>query len=186
MELIDAIYDYVDEIGKKRSELADMRIAESHVYNGPPRWEVQLVFQNEYVRYVRVALFQAEVITFRSKSVTRKTRLTVPIGEVPEGAEFYTVFGEGPLYKDTSPDGRIQGRRCHEHTVYLDNMPKTKEVEVEFYYARGEGAIAGNELWVTESELAKVAGDNLAELVNGCKFDFWAKCHSMKTGGKSK
>lgn len=161
------IAKYVASIGKRPDELQEARIVRSPDNpTGPIAWDVHLVFGNRHVTYTRVAKFWLnEGIHF--KSITQKTRLHVPINEVPRGAQIY--HGKvGPI--------RVAGPwKGDAHLV-----------ECEFYYAKGEGAMAGGKLWVKEAELLDLFGaERLAELVGGCKFDFWAICHEMATGRKS-
>lgn len=176
------IADYVAAIGKHPEELKEVRIVDApDKPTGPIAWDVELVFGNQYVTYTRVARFWLnEHIQY--KSITQKTRLWVPAGEVPEGATFYLGW-HGPFTKVTMPNGEVWGMRPHRNTPMEDD----RLVECEFYHAKGEGAMAGGRLWVREADLLEKFGqESLERMVNGCKFDFWAVCHEMATGRRSK
>lgn len=184
MEVI--IADYVAAIGKHPEELKEVRIVDApDKPTGPIAWDIELVFGNQWITYTRVARFWLnEGIHF--KSITQKTRLHVPVSEVPEGARFFR--GEkGPYLKSTQEDGSIMGRHYAGLCGWDIELAPWSVVECEFYHAKGEGAMAGGRLWVREADLLERFGqEGLADLVGGCKFTYWATCHKMATGRRSK
>ena len=148
-EALGMVPAYLLEVGKDTDGLLDTRLLPNG--NG---WDVELVFGDEWVTYTRVAKFYHNGT---HKSVTQKTRLWVPFSEVPTGAAFYA---DGNWHTKTG--------RC--------NIKPWLYVEVPFYYSKGEGAIAGNVLWVPEDLFDS---EQLDSLVHGCKFTLWATCYNI-------
>lgn len=181
VQMMDAVIEkYVGSIGKAMDELKEVRIVGApDSPTGPIAWDAELVFGNRWVSYTRVAKFWLNE-TIHFKSITQKTRLHVPASEVPEGAQFYRG-PRGPYIKSTTATGAVQGGE----PATIEPAPWST-VECAFCYVRGEGAMAGEKIWVSEQALvAKVGQDGLERLVGGCKFDFWALCHELATGRPS-
>ena len=149
-------------------------------------WDIELDIFNGDITYTRVGmayLTKQGVLSF--KQITQRTRLWQPIEEVPNGATLYLLNGDGPWKNDVIPcvtsfypilkgDG-------------VDFLEPGDLVAVPFYYARGEGVIAGNVLMCPESKLVEAGyeTDGLDDLVNGCKFTLWSVAYRLSTGKDS-
>ncbi len=131
--------------GKTKQEI-------QHIY-----WENDhgnVVVQDDNVRYVVVC-------DMDGKRINEKTRLTVPFGEVPCGAECRLLDG-GWMSKFMQPPQHAEAY----------NIP----VEVEFGYIPGKGFQVGGMVALDRNTAIEQWGhDGLKETVEGCKFDAWAK-----------
>ena len=184
--LNDHVMKYLETIGKDPEELREAR-----VISAPTRpedrmaWELELVFGNEWVTYTRVARFLMNGKGMQYKSITQKTRLWVPLGEVPEDGEFY-IEAKGPYTKISLNDDQVYGMPDF-HSESQDVMLSPNHlVECAFYYVKGVGAVAGEKVFAQETDLIDKFGPAiLADLVGGCKFDFWDVCREL-SGGNGK
>lgn len=188
MELSHSRLDqYLASIGKDRGELSGVRVKDV------ARREAvtfELDFTNEWgITYTRVARAWVDSnCNLKFKSITSKTRLHVPIKEVPVGAKVYLPHGSGPYSFTKDPDG-----------IYAIFAPEAREVEtflsddqcvsIEFYYVRGVGMIAGGaEMaaacdiipWAAKNVPWVESGKRIEHLVNGCKFSLWAACCALR------
>lgn len=151
-------------------------------------WDIELDIFNGHITYTRIGmayLTKQGVLSF--KHITQRTRLWQPIEEVPVGARVYLVNGDGPFenfgQEDYDEDLYVLGNG-HE----LTPLTVGEHVAVPFYYARGEGVIAGEELMCPEEALIKAGYgiEGLEDLVNGCKFTLWSVAYKLTTGKESK
>ena len=197
---MDLLQQYVDyylmERDKDPNHIAAMRVTRQPNGFDALWWEFEVDIDNSHVTYTevfRVSLRnepKEAAATRHWKTLTSKTRLHVPVSEVPDRAIVYTTEGEGP-YRIRHHDGISGLATTEEGKVATAFRTPDEFVAVPFYYARGEGAMAGEKLLATEAELERWAADNkilggLNRLVGGCKFDLWAaSCAANPTRDKS-
>jgi hypothetical protein len=181
----DVIQDYAAHIGKTSEEVKGFRLVYAPTQpTDPLHYAFELVCGDEFVTYTRFGQF--DPLKNQFLSITQKTRLWVPLNEVPDGAEFYTTDGQGPYIKEREQRGLVsawaeQDNGCA-RTYTLFEAGAT--VECAFFYASGEGAVSGGKVVATERQLME-AGHDIPTLVGGCKFDFWAIAQELGTGRKS-
>ena len=181
--LQDHVLNYLESIEKDPKELHEVRVvsAPAEPEDRVAR-ELELVFKTEWVTYTRVARFYINGGGMQYKSITQKTRLHVPLNEVPEDAGFY-IGSEGPYTKHSRPYGMVYC--AHYSGLLAHNVVHfpTSHVECAFYYVKGVGAVAGGKVMATEADLlAKYGMEGLEEMVGGCKFDFWDACREISGG----
>jgi len=181
---MELVQDYLKAAEIDSELVVDYRFTERPHGFGPLSWTGEVDVDNGFVRYTRVfKMWFDDKMWFRTKSITMKTRLHVPVNEVPEGASVYFADdGSGPFM--VFPSGEIGLYAvADEHGIRRMLTPDEK-VAVEFYYAKGEGAMAGGVLFCTEQKLLEwcqehYGEDDVSRLVGGCKFELWALSHLL-------
>jgi len=185
---------YLEERGKEIDGVRRQRIIDHpRSLNDPLVWVVEFDIFNGHVTYTEVARFAIMSGRVRHITITNRTRLHVPITEVPSGANIFVNgegpyvlmapldVGDGPLYFAVTPVGKDNDVKVLSPDTY---------VEVPFFYSRNEGAIAGGIVFVSEVTLYKWVADEkfiggLDRLVGGWKFELVVVAHFIKAGQES-
>ena len=193
MDLLEQYVDlYLKERDKDPLDVADMRVTRQPNGFDALWWEFEVDIDNSYVTYTEVFRMSLRSepkglpATRHWKTLTSKTRLHVPVREVPDRAIVYTTEGVGP-YQIHHHDGISGLAAIEKGSVATAFRTPDEFVSVPFYYARGEGTMAGEKLLAAEAELERWAADNeilggLNRLVGGCKFDLWAASCAARPG----
>ena len=188
--LVKYVDAYLEKREKKPDQVAGLRVTRYPKGFDALWWEFEVDIFNGHVTYTEVFRMRLDDGERHWKTMTSKTRLHVPVSEVPDRAIVYTAEGVGP-YQIHHHDG-ISALAAQEKCSVASAFRTPDEfVAVPFYFATGEGTMAGNRLLATKAELEKWAADNeilggLNKLVGGCKFDLWAASCAARPGwGKS-
>jgi len=183
---MDTVQEHIDRYIKQREkdpkQVIAVRVVKSPTEFGHLVWLVEIDVYNGFVTYTEV--FHMKIVggVMKYNTITMKTRLQVPIDEVPLGADVYLDDGHGPytLFTfDVPPKERTALFILRDDEGATRYLTPGTYVSVAFYYVRGEGAVAGGRMlagqdkimeWIEQADLF----GGLPRLVGGCKFEMWA------------